>query len=783
VFDRERQGWLRLAGLIPVISLAVLAVFLVILDQRGAAFDIPYLVFVLQFIFVFLVSIMLTIVSARAYLLSGSLNILLLGIAPLLSGTLLIVAQWAVTPSLGSTLTTNEAVTIGNIGILLASVLLFLSAILLWTVKGIIKPTTTRRAVLAMAYLIALAMIVGVILTSDADLFPIFFTTAGSTIARQTDLGISGILLAASAILFGWKYWNTRSTNLYWYTLGLVLFCVALIGIVFTVKIGDPVNWSGRIGLYLTGIYFLIAVLSRDTGLEKGAGIHERWAEAFRNDPRQVANLFANITNAFAYGKIITDRDGNPIDLIYLDVNRAFEKENKVSRADVLGRRVTEVFPTLRNKPGDWIGPYGRAALDGESTTFEWHSPISGMWKNIFVYSPKKDHFVAISEDITERKKAEEAIKEERDRLNSLINSMNDEVWVADAQGKLIMINPAVTNEFGLEVTPDGIAVQKVASSFEAYRPDGSLRPPEEAPPSRALRGEVIKDQEEIVMTPARGELRYRLVSATPFRDANGQIIGSVSVVRDITDRKKAEDRLKRSNVELQQFAYVSSHDLQEPLRMVISYLSLLDKKYKDQLDPNAQEYLHYAVEGGMRMRELIDDLLEYSRVDTQVKEFGPVLMNEVVEDVIKVLKAPIDEGGAKIFVDPLPTIIADRSQMVQVMQNLIGNAIKFRGKEKPTINVSASRRAREWLFSIKDNGIGLNMQYSDKIFEMFQRLHAREEYPGTGVGLAVAKKIIERHGGRIWVESKEGKGATFFFTIPIREIILPPGEEATMGT
>ena len=265
------------------------------------------------------------------------------------------------------------------------------------------------------------------------------------------------------------------------------------------------------------------------------------------------------------------------------------------------------------------------------------------------------------------------------------------------------------------------------------------------------------------------GKGAYVWATATSIFDDQGNRAGAIESIRDITERKKIEDELRRSNIELQQFAYVASHDLQEPLRMVINYLSLLKLRYKDRLDPKAEEYINFAVEGGTRMRELIDDLLEYSRIDTMGKDFAPVNMNDVVSKTLSLLKVPIGESEAEIVVDDLPDITADESQMMQVMQNLIGNAIKFRGPERPKIRISAKRGEREWTFAVEDNGIGLNMKYADRIFQVFQRLHSKEEYPGTGIGLAIAKKIVERHGGRIWVVSEEGKGATFLFTLPIR--------------
>ena len=200
---------------------------------------------------------------------------------------------------------------------------------------------------------------------------------------------------------------------------------------------------------------------------------------------------------------------------------------------------------------------------------------------------------------------------------------------------------------------------------------------------------------------------------------------------------------------------------------MVVSYLSLLDRKYGNRLDHEAQEYIKYAVEGGTRMRSLIDDLLEYSRLDSQETSFLLVDMNVVVAETLSNLKLQIEENNANIVVDPLPSVLADRPQMMQLMQNLISNAVKFHGPNRSEVHVSVKSGHQEWVFAVKDNGIGMNMQYSERIFRMFQRLNGGDKFPGTGIGLAITKNIVERHGGKIWVESQEGKGATFFFTIP----------------
>ncbi|MBI2911412.1 MAG: hypothetical protein HYY05_04660, partial [Chloroflexi bacterium] len=257
-------------------------------------------------------------------------------------------------------------------------------------------------------------------------------------------------------------------------------------------------------------------------------------------------------------------------------------------------------------------------------------------------------------------------------------------------------------------------------------------------------------------------------------KSAGGEVQYLSTIIRDMTAIKRGEEaltrqaqELARSNADLEQFAYVASHDLQEPLRMVASYTQLLARRYRGKLGADADEFIAYAVDGATRMQQLINDLLAYSRVSTSGVDFAPTDCAALVEQVANDLRPAIEAAGARLTWDPLPTVLADGPQLRQVFQNLIGNAIKFHGADPPRVHVAAEPLEGEWRFSVRDNGIGIAPAYADRIFVIFQRLHTQAEYDGTGIGLAICKKVVERHGGRIWVESAPGRGSSFFFTIP----------------
>ena len=373
-----------------------------------------------------------------------------------------------------------------------------------------------------------------------------------------------------------------------------------------------------------------------------------------------------------------------------------------------------------------------------------------------------------VQQELTERKRADQALWESEKRFRAIAETASDAFIVFDSHESIFFWNPAAKAIFGYQA---GETRGKVLDSIVAGRFRDVLREEMKRVVSRERTDLIGKTVEMAGIRKDGSEFSIELSLAT--WSTREEVFFTV-IARDITERKQAQEQLERyaaelerSNQELQQFAYVASHDLQEPLRMVVSYLQLLEQRYKGRLDTDADEFIGYAVDGASRMQTLLYDLLAYSRVVTRGRSFEPADCQEVLGQTLANLKVAIEESGAQVTHDDLPSVMADGTQLGQLFQNLIGNAIKFRGDRRPEVHVGAVQGKGEWVFSVRDNGIGIASQHMDRIFLIFQRLHTRGKYPGTGIGLAICKRIVERHGGRIWVESEPGKGSTFYFTIP----------------
>jgi len=375
----------------------------------------------------------------------------------------------------------------------------------------------------------------------------------------------------------------------------------------------------------------------------------------------------------------------------------------------------------------------------------------------------------ALQQKISELEEAQTAILEREERLRSTIASMDDLVVILDKDdifldyyqplGKLglFLLPKQFLGKRYWEVLPSHIAAQ-LKEAIEKVIATGTVHYFDY---SYTNEGDT--------------HIKWSTVKVSIRKDKAGHFVGITAVVRDITDRKAVKEKLTlqaqeliRSNAELEQFAYVASHDLREPLRKIKSYTELLEQRYKSQLDERADKYIYYIVDGASRLQALVTDLLLYSRVgrssDLALEQTD---MGKILAYVLDDLEVAIKEKGAIVTYDQLPTVVADSKQMAQLLQNLVGNGIKFHTEAPIKVTISAKQQGNEWVFAVQDNGIGIEPQFVDRIFLIFQQLHTRTEYSGNGIGLAICKKIVENHNGRIWVESEVGKGTTFYFTLP----------------
>lgn len=388
----------------------------------------------------------------------------------------------------------------------------------------------------------------------------------------------------------------------------------------------------------------------------------------------------------------------------------------------------------------------------------------------------------ALLEEITARGKAEETLRRlaETERLSSeaklrsYFEAASQGILAVDHAGLIVLVNRQLEEMFGyprVELLGKPLEIlipARYRDGHKVHRHDYFVEPRVRSMGTVGMK--LVGRHKNGHEFPVEIGLSY-------VESEDGML--ALGLVSDITERRRvaqelerANEDLRRSNADLEQFAYVASHDLQEPLRMVTSYLNLLERRYKDKLDTDASEFIHFAVDGAQRMKGLIQDLLSFSRIGRQQVYIREVDVEPVLQAALQNLKAAIAEYQAEVTVESLPTVHGDPGLLTQVFQNLIGNAIKFHGERNPQITISAAQTGGEWVFSVKDNGIGIERVHEERIFRIFERLHAVEQYPGTGVGLAVSKKIVERHGGRIWVSSEVGRGSTFYFSIPVRPAV-----------
>jgi PAS domain S-box-containing protein len=485
----------------------------------------------------------------------------------------------------------------------------------------------------------------------------------------------------------------------------------------------------------------------------------------------QMESRYRGLLEAAPDAMVVVNQGG---EIVLLNVQA--EKTFGYHRDELLGQRVTNIIPegfaerlvaddlrsdedALAQQIGTGIELTGRRKDASEFPIEIMLSPLESA-EGILV--------TAAIRDISVRRAADKHLAQMESRYRGLLEAAPDAMVVVNQGGEIVLLNVQAEKKFGYR--RDELLGQRVTNII----PEGFAE--------RLVADDLRSDEDALAQQIGTGiELTGRRkdggafpieIMLSPLKSAEGILV--TAAIRDISVRKKAEadllqkvEELNRSNEELGQFAYLASHDLQEPLRMVASYTQLLSRRYKGKLDADADEFIAYAVDGATRMQRLIQDLLAYSRVGTKGRALVATSSEEALQQSLVNLRGAIDTSAALVTYDRLPSVLADETQLIQLFQNLVGNAIKYQNPGVPLIHISAAKNsANKWTFSVQDNGLGIETQYFDRIFGMFQRLHKREEFAGTGIGLAICKKIVERHGGSISVQSQPGQGSTFQFDL-----------------
>ncbi|MDS0476922.1 PAS domain S-box protein [Natrinema sp. 1APR25-10V2] len=481
-----------------------------------------------------------------------------------------------------------------------------------------------------------------------------------------------------------------------------------------------------------------------------------------RVEHEQELAKYETIVETIDDGIYVKDEDG-----YFTMVNEAYAELTGYTREELVGAHASLVVDeaTIEQSQERLAAPdeqIGTPTMEAEIQTAEGNRvPAEGTFATLQTGDTQEE--IGVVRDITDRKRREQALREREHRLkrykeytDKILDAIDDVFYLLDEDGDLQRWNESLSAVTGFSSTE--------IESMHALEFFGEA---DQETIAAAIEDGFTTGQTQVeadVRTKDGEHIPYEFVAST-LEDPDGNMV-LAGIGRDITDRREYERQLEESNERLEQFAYAASHDLQEPLRMITSYLQLIENRYADELDEDAEEFIEFAVDGADRMQEMIEGLLQYSRVETQGDPFEPVDLDKVLEDTLENLQMAIEESSAEITVDALPEVHGDHSQLQQVFQNLISNAIEYSGDEPPQIHIDAEQYGSEYIIAVHDKGIGIDPEEQDRIFQVFQRLHSHEEHPGTGIGLALCQRIVERHGGEIWVDSEPGEGTTFSFTL-----------------
>ena len=800
---RQRLAWLP----IPVFLAAIVVLWAVGPEAPRESVE---LAIALNVVFSVMVSLVVAYLIGRTFLVRGQPGMLLFGCG---------IVIWGVAAVAGFAATQAGAppIAVHNTCVFLAAVCHVMGAWLL------LKDRPGLRSAglwLAAGYTMALGAVAIVALAGLAGRLPTFFIPGqGGTPLRDVVLGLSIAMFLVTAHLLRKALPASRSPFSYWYALALGLIAVGLFGVMIQPVRGSLLGWAGRAAQFASGIYMFVAAVAsvRETGA---------WRlpleAALRQSEERYRALFTSISEAFMMQEAIRDSAGNIIDFRFMEVNPAFEAQTGLS--GVVGKTMREVIPDIE---GEWIENYAKVVRTGEPMRFEQRAAALGRWFDVFasrVGGSASAGVAILFNDITARKQAEERLRQSEARLReanaeleqriaregaanaalresrrAAVNLMKDAVAdrgrAEQAEEQLrksgerlrLAVEAADFGTWDLDLVT-GRAIRSLRHDqifgYQELQPEWSVE--------IALRHIFPEDRQRVreAHTPADGkaemyvEARVQRLDGSSgwvmsggrfHHDDQGRPVRIIGVCADITARKRAEmalmeqtSQLEAANKELESFSYSVSHDLRAPLRAITGYAQMILKRQGERFDEETRRRFQMITDNAETMNRLIDDLLAFSRLGSQDMAKGSLDMEELIGEVWQEL-VTIHPGRDMILkIDPIPTALGDRTLIRQVYGNLLGNAAKFtRERGAAVVEAGSCIRDGETVYYVRDNGVGFDMKFYDKLFGVFQRLHSDAEYKGTGIGLALVKRIINRHGGRIWAEGKVDEGATFYFTLP----------------
>ncbi len=758
-------------ALVPVLSIFASILIILFLDlSEKIAFNPPYLLLVLNLVFWTTATLAISLISAKSFLKEDSSVVLINSCSIIIFGLPVIISGWAQTFSI------NKSIALSNPCILVASILQVLSAILAFQGKQETK-TSNRKRLLSITYLASVIFVLANTAVALLGYYPPFFAASGPTLLRQVVLGSSVFFFGVAAIVFGVQYLKSKSPSLYWYALAIGLFSVGLFSAFEQKAIGDVPTWLGRSALYVGTLYLTAAIFASKQ--KAGTDLAGKWAEAFRSNPKQIADFFSNMIEGFVYCRIVTDASGKPIDYVYLDANGAAEHFVGVKRENLIGKRGTEVFPEISKDPAKWIGIYGNVALTGAATSIERYSPVVDKWYHASIYSPQKGYFVAIFEDTTERKKAEESLRNTERLLTAVTNGSSDAIYVKDFQSRWLFINPALEHITG---KPSSELLGKNDLEIYSNPETGKAMMANDRRIMDSGKAETIEETVEA----SDGVLHHFISEKVPRFDDKGQVIGLIGISRDITERKKMEIELEEYSKNLEKLveertkqlkdserlatigatAGMVGHDIRNPLQAITSdvYLAKTELASTPESDEknNALESLQEIEKNIDYINKIVQDLQDFARpLNPKVEESDLKLL---VESLIAKNGLPKNVRVKINVAENTRKIMADSYYLNRILSNLVTNAVQAM-PQGGKLTIEAHKETNDTVITITDTGVGIPKNIQDKMFTLMFTTKAK----GQGFGLPVVNRMAESLGGTVSFESQEGKGTTFTIRLPLR--------------